>query len=188
MNLLSRHSCAFITGLSLATALPLAARADPALPAATRAALQSQHLKESIDALFKHRLKPDPLPVILPNPFLVVSGSINSRRADGSETDPTTEGGPEGHASASATKPGAETPPGSDAEALARYVASLKIGGTLRINGQLQLIINQSPRKEGDLIFLDNKNAVTFLRIIRLTPVELVLGFNDAVQTVGLKN
>jgi hypothetical protein len=172
-------------GLLLAAGAPPAGRAAPAAP--TRAALQSQHIKESIDALFKHRLKPDPLPVTLPNPFLVVSGVISNKRPDGSESDPASVGDSEAHDGPPAAKPGDAPPPGSDAEALARHVASLKIGGTIQINGQLQLIINQSPRKEGDLIFLDNKSAVIYLRLIRLTPTELTLGFNEAVQTVRLK-
>jgi hypothetical protein len=64
----------------------------------------------------------------------------------------------------------------------------LKIGGTVQFNGQLRIIIDQSPRKEGDLIFMDKKDSVIYLRVIRITPFELTLGFNEAVQIIRLKN
>jgi hypothetical protein len=184
MNPPRRHHLVPALGLLIVAGIFLAVRAATTAP--SKAALQSQHIKETIDALFKHRLKPEPLPVTLPNPFVVISGVISAKRADGSESDPAATADGEAHDGTSATRTG-DNPPASDAEALARHIASLKIGGALQLNGQLQLIINQAPRKEGDLIFLDNKNAVTYLRLIRLTPTELTLGFNEAVQTIRLK-
>jgi hypothetical protein len=85
-------------------------------------------------------------------------------------------------------KNGEEPVINSDADILAHHILSLKIGGIIQLNGELKIIINQSPRKEGDLVFMDKKDSAIYLRVVRITPVELTLGFNDAVQTVRLRN
>ena len=189
MNHLLRRSFLLAPGLLLAAVFfPAAGAGAVPVPAAAKAATHSQHLRERIDALFKRRLKPEPLPVTLPNPFLVVSGGINGKRPDGTESDPATGDDRDAHVGAPDPKPAEETPPASDTEALAHYMATLKIGGALQLNGRPQLIINQSPRKEGDLIFLDNKDSMIYLRVIRITPFELTLGFKEVEQTVRLKN
>ena len=54
--------------------------------------------------------------------------------------------------------------------------------------GQAQLIINQVPCKEGSSIPVHGKDDTTFyLKVIRIAPGELVLGYNDAVLTLPLK-
>jgi hypothetical protein len=133
--------------------------------------------QEQINALFKRRLKPEPLPADLPNPFVLPGG------AKGPDVK-----APEGEGTTHPDKPPeGDLPPGSDAEALARLVAKLKISGIVQLNGRLHLIINQSPYKEGDLILLGTKDAATYLQVIRITPNELTLGLNQAVQTIKLK-
>lgn len=72
----------FFECMIVAMVLPVAAvssqGADIPTPAAsTKTIVRSQHIKERIDSLFKRRQKPEPLPVILPNPFLVIGGAIS---------------------------------------------------------------------------------------------------------------
>jgi hypothetical protein len=135
----------------------------------TKASNYAARTKGRIDTLVNRRLKPEPLPDVLPNPFQL-SGVVTP-------TNPTTV----------PTSPVEPAPPSNDSEALAHYAATLKIGGIVQLNGRVQLVINQSPYREGDLVFVDNKNAVIYLQIIRLTPSELTLGLNQAVQTIKLK-
>jgi hypothetical protein len=164
--------------LSLAASLWLAVAPLSAADAPGKAS----RITDRIDALFRQRLRPVPLPVDLPNPFLVVSGAT-SRRPD--------EAGPGGDATPGATnraKSADEVQPGTDAETLARYAAKLKIGGTIVVSGVTQLVVNQSPYKEGDYIFLDSKEALMYVQIIRLTSSELTLGFKEAKQVIRLKN
>ncbi len=175
MNHPARRFFVFILGVLLSAAVA------PAAPA-TKASTQAARTKERIDALVNRRLNPAPLPADLPNPFLL---GVGVRKPGGSDV-----GSPDGsEVAAHPTKPpeGELPPPSSDAEALALYAAKLKIGGTLQINGQFQLLVNESAYKEGDLIFLDKKDAVIYLQIVHLSPTELTLGFKDAVLTVRLK-
>jgi hypothetical protein len=161
----------------LSAVLLLSALAAPAPAPVAKPAGESERLKERIDALLKHRLKPDPLPIILPNPFAMVSGNANLHHPDGSapENNPNTP---------RVTGLAEELPAGSSSEALARGVAKLRIGGTVTLKGQLQIIINDSPRKEGDIIVLDRKNAMTYLQIVRIANGTLTLRLNEATQTI----
>ena len=158
--------------------LLLAASASPGAPASaatTHAQNNATRTRERIDALLKRRLTANPLPAGLPNPFVVSGGAAVAEQPDATPAgDPT-------------PKIPVEQAPATDAENLARYAAALKIGGTLQLNGRMQLIINQSPYKEGDLVFLDNRNSVTYLQVIRITASELTLGYNQAVLTVKIK-
>ena len=187
-----RYRSLILTGICLLIVGSLRAANDARSPAAgsTKAALRSQHIKERIDSLFKRRQKPEPLPVILPNPFLVIGGVMDAGRTEEAEPSPRAE--PVENVQSGVIMPETsapeEAPVSDDASVLARHVLTLKIGGTVQLNGQLRIIINQAPRKEGDLIFMDKKDSVTYLKVIRVTPFELTLGFNDAVQTIRLKN
>ena len=135
--------------------------------------------KQRIDTLLKRRLNPEPLPAVLPNPFQLPGTVTGTDLRDGLPLDPTKPDHP--------VVPVEITPP-TDSEALARYAAGLKISGTVRLNGQLHLIINQSPYKEGDLLLLNNTEPPVYLQIIRLSPGELTLGLNDASLTLKVKN
>jgi hypothetical protein len=130
-----------------------------------------------IDALLRPHLKPTSLPVTLPNPFVVVRGSAEL-------TD--------NHEAAEPEIPAPETPvdPGhpTDAEVLARAVSRIKIGGTMHVNDQTQLMINGDLYREGDPLTLENKPNPIYAQIVRLTPSELTLRYKDATQTVRLKN
>src|ERR1700690_236244 len=85
-----------------ALSLVLADAAAP--PADTKPPNQSERLKQRIDVLLKHRLKPEALPVILPNPFETVSGGATTRRPDDSGTDSSAEGDPDASAKSTGAK------------------------------------------------------------------------------------
>ena len=177
MNSLLRCSLFFAAGLLLSAATALAAPA-PGAPAPKKSTDRFERTKEHIDALLKNRLKPDPLPSILPNPFqLAEEAPVNTSHTPGDE--------PAGH---EAVVPVDAAPPGSDAEFLALYAATLKISGMVQLNGRLQLIINQSSYKEGDFIVLRNKETNIFLKVVHIVPGELTLGYNGVEQTVKFKS
>ena len=174
-----------IATLGLAAGAVAAPRA-PARSPAVKPADRSLRTNERIDALLKFRLAPDPLPANLANPFQLPAGSL---AAETRETNPPDQSGSHKTDPANPVIPVNidQLPPGSDSEALAVYAASLKITGTVRLNGQAHLIINQSPYKEGDLILLSVQAKSVYLQVIRITPTELTLGLNQAVQTLKLK-
>jgi hypothetical protein len=159
-------------GLFPAVALLRAADPSPVPPDG------KTRLTGRIDALLHPHLKPVPLPVVLPNPFIVVRGTADLAEAH----DPAAPG------AANPAPPADDSPLLTDAETLARGVARLKIGGTMQVNDATQLIINQEPHKEGDYVILENKGALLYVQISRLTPAELTLRFREATQVIRLKN
>ncbi len=189
------HRCAgSIAGLILSAGVLAAAPTAPVVPAsdnmpasdnvAAKAAKQSEHIAQLIDGLLKHRLKPDPLPMTLPNPFVVVSGGIVARHEDGPGPEVRGEGeteklpaSPEGKVSAEA--------PASSAEVLARCAATLKIGGIIRLKDQaVQIVVNGVPRKEGDFIVLEQDQAVVRLQLARIMSGMILVRLNEAEQTI----
>ena len=179
MNPLSRHSLVFATGLLL-SALMAPAAPTPGVPAPKKTTDRFERTKEHIDALLKNRLKPEPLPANLPNPFFLTEVAS---RPPGGAPDHAAE--PAGHET---PVPADAAPPGSDAEFLAFYAATLKISGTVLLNGRPQLVINQSSYKEGDIIVLHNKETNIYLKILHIAPGELTLGYNGGEQTLKFKN
>jgi hypothetical protein len=158
--------------LLIAAGLAGAAALVVAATTAGRTAAQVERTQQRIDNLLKLRLKPEPLPVTLPNPFQVVGGTATRTDAEENAESPTV------------TPPAEDTAPDSNADALARYAAKLKIGGLIRINGQPQLIINDAPRKEGDFIIVEHKESVTYLQIMKILPGALTIRLNEATLTV----
>jgi hypothetical protein len=167
------HPVFFLLAANLMLAAPAAAPAS-----SPKAPTQSERLQMRIDALLKRRLKPEPLPVVLPNPFVVVSGGTNGVRLDGNDDD-----GADGVVVETPAKP-TEPVPTTSAEALARGAAKLRIGGMVRLKDELQIIINDSPRKVGDTVVLDRNNAMTYFQVVRIAPGEVTLRLNDATQTI----
>ncbi|HKB56719.1 MAG TPA: hypothetical protein VKC51_03940 [Lacunisphaera sp.] len=165
----------FSRSLLFATGLLLSTTPVPAAPAASPARVPDrfEHTKEHIDTLLKQRLKPLPLPTVLPNPFQS-SGGVTGPGAN-PEQSPT-------------TPPEPEKPLTADDEILAFYAATLKITGQMMVNGLPHLIINSSPYKEGSLIQVHGKgDAIYYLRIVRIAPNELTLGYNAAQLTLPVK-
>lgn len=178
MNFFSRHSLVLAVGLLLTAGTLAGATPSPRNPRA-KPANQFERTKERIDALLKRRLNPDPLPANLANPFQLPAGTVVAELRDGNPPDlpPDRKGGPTDL-----------LPPDSDGEALARYAASLKITGTVKVDGQVHLIINQAPYKVGELLPLIFPSGTVYLQIIRIAPAELTVGLNQAVQSVKFKN
>jgi hypothetical protein len=135
-------------------------------------------LTARIDALLRPHLNPPPLPVSLPNPFLVVRGTAEF--TESSAAAPTPE--------ARAAGPLDESGPVTDTDMLARGVAQLKIGGTMQINDVTQVMINRTTYKEGDFLTLETKPTPIHVQLVRLTREELTLRYNEATQAVRLKN
>jgi hypothetical protein len=180
MKPLARRSVVLAASLGFfATALP-AAR-PPARPPAMRPADRFLQTKEHIDTLLKFRLNPDPLPPNPPNPFQLPAGTAATESPD--DPQASRKGDPPNPPTSAAPLEA-----GSDGAALAAYAAGLKITGMVRLNGQVHLIINQSPYKEGDLILLNNQTTTVYLQVVRITPSELTLGLNQAVLIIPLKN
>lgn len=179
MKLLAFHTVLFVTGLLLAA--PAEAAPAPGKPAPKKSADRFERTQEHIDALIKNRLKPDPLPAVLPNPFQLSEAFplTENSRTPGGAADHGVEPAPH------ETKPPVDAPPnGSNAEMLAYYAATLRISGTVELNGRPQLVINQSPYKEGDLILLHNKDTNIYLRVVHIAPGELTLGYKDVEQVL----
>src|SRR5437868_1296145 len=83
MNLFSRASLG-LGGLLLSCGLS---------GSSSHTAAPSPIIQQRIDALLKHRLKPEPLPTDPPNPFQVTSGSsTRDLAADGVAVKPATRG------------------------------------------------------------------------------------------------
>lgn len=182
MKPLSCRTLFFAAGLLLAAA-PAVAASAPAGPALKKAVDRFDRTKARIDALLRNRLQPEPLPASLPNPFLLTE-AFSLTEVSRTPGDPPDHGaepaGPE-------TKTPVEAaPPGSDAELLAFYATTLKISGTVQVNGRLQLVINQSSYKEGDLILLHKKDATIYLKVVRIAPGELTLGYNGVEQVLKI--
>lgn len=154
--------------LALGLAVASAAAGKPAKSGSgsSKTAPNFQRTKSRIDALLNPRLKPEPLPEIVPNPFQLA------------ELPAANTGDP---------KPVDKAPVSSDEEMLLYYGASLKISGVVRINDQTHLVINQAPYKVGDLVNLKTKDGNVKLRVLGISPGELTLGLNDAVQIVKFK-
>jgi hypothetical protein len=135
-------------------------------------------LTARIDALLRPHLNPPPLPVTLPNPFLVVRGTAEFTESSGAASAQD----------ARAPMSMDESGPATDADMLARGVAQLKIGGTMQINDVTQVMINRTTYKEGDFLTLETKPTPIHVQLVRLTREELTLRYNEATQAVRLKN
>jgi hypothetical protein len=177
--------------LVLASALVVAGIARAASPAskttaaAQRAARQSAEIEKRIDTLLSPRLRPEPLPKVLPNPFVVVSGVVTAQRADGTpdESAPSVPVNPAADTTANAQAE--EFPAFTNAEMLARCIATLKFGGMIQLNDRVQLVINNVPRKEGDIVSVTVGQAKIYLRVVRIAPGSVTLKLNDAEQVVN---
>jgi hypothetical protein len=132
-------------------------------------------VQQRIDALLKRRLRPEPLPVDLPNPFQANSGP---RREI--SRDEVVAGDSNGSASVNAAKPAGPSP----VEILASVSARFKIGGIITLKDQLKVVINGLPRGEGDSVAADLNGGLIFVKIIRLTESQMSLRYGDAEITM----
>ena len=135
---------------------------------ATRYALT----KARIDSLLAARLHPVALPSTpLPNPFYKPEGGAVV-------VPPVVKND---------TPPAPDAPDLNDIDTLAKYAASLKIGGYLTLGGSPHVALNSIICKVGDVITVGNKDHPIFLRIENITPQEFTLKLNEASYTVPIR-
>jgi hypothetical protein len=154
--------------------------------AAQRAAKQSEEIARRIDSLLSARLKPEPLPRVLPNPFVVVSGVVSAQRSDGSTAEAPAGESPVDAANDTATAAQPEEFPAfTSAELLARCAATLKFGGMIQLNDRMQVVINNVPRKEGDIVSVTLGPNKVYLRVARISPGSVTMRLNEAEQVIN---
>jgi hypothetical protein len=182
-------ACALLSAASL-TAASSATSASPATAAQSppgspnKAAEQSDRISQQIDALLKRRLNPEGLPQLLPNPFAVASANVATLRAGGSDSETPSDGSVDASAAAPLVQPAAAPATSSAAEILARCAAELKIGGVIEQRGELQIVINGVPRKEGDFVVVGLDKSTVRLEILHILPRGIVVRLGDAELTV----
>jgi len=188
MNSRLKPKLGWIAGALLSAASLTAARSATAVQAPpgspNKAAEQSDRISQEIDALLKRRLNPEGLPQLLPNPFVVASANVASLRAGGAGSETPTDGSVDASAAAPPVQPAAAPPTSSAAEILARCTAELKIGGVIEQRGELQIVINGVPRKEGDFVVVGLDKSNVRLEILHILPRGIVVRLGDAELTV----
>jgi hypothetical protein len=151
--------------------------------AAQRAAKQSEEIARRIDTLLSPRLKPEPLPRVLPNPFVVVSGVVSAQRTEGDDAtagEKTVDTATDTSVNAQAD----EFPAYTSAELLARCVPTLKFGGVIQLNDKVQLVINNVPRREGDIVSVTLGTNKVYLRVVKIAPGAVTMRLNEAEQVI----
>lgn len=136
-------------------------------------------IQQRIDTLLKHRIRPEPLPVDLPNPFQVFTGGIRDAATESAGVKSV--GKDEADAAAKAA---AALPPPTNAEILVDCASRLKIGGIIIANGQRQILINGILRKEGDLVAAEGSNTTVQLRILRFVSGQVFLTYRNEETSV----
>jgi hypothetical protein len=169
----SIHAC-----LALLAAIML-----PCMP--SRAAVPaSAPIQRQIDALLKYRLRPEPLPVDPPNPFVVVTGNVRETGADTIASKLAVKPGDDPKGGVPALIPPADVAGMSDADVLGICAGRLKIGGLMRLKDQMQVVINDVPRREADSVAVYWNNGVIALRITRIQPGLVTFRYGEAEVSV----
>jgi hypothetical protein len=171
MNLFLFHFRAFGAGFALA-AISVVSYAAVPTPSPT--------FQQRIDALLKQRLRPEPLPIDPPNPFQLITGGVRDVSLEGAAVKPATKPSSEPNGDQVAAYTSGDVGGASSAEVLAGCVARLKIGGMIRIRDQIQIVVNDIPRKEGDVIVVDWNKSSIHLRVVNIQPSQLTLRYGDA--------
>ena len=151
-----------------------AALLSVALAVSSFAAEPTPTIRQQIDALLRQRLRPEPLPTELPNPFQAPTAMVRPR-AVVTEPEKSAE---EAEAQREAARP-------RDSDILADFASRLRIGGIIRLKDQVLVVINDIPRKEGDYIPLPGPNSRATVVITRLMSDRMVLRYQDAELTIS---
>ena len=166
-------SCAFVSALLFASALPAAAQTGASAVEIKRITDRYTLTRTRISTLLDLRLNPVALPANPPNPFY-------QPPAGAAEAPPTRAHGPAEIAVPEATDL-------SDIDTLRKYSTTLKIGGIITRNGVQHLTINNVASKVGDIITVGNKDRPTYLKLLALNSNEFTLGLNDETLVVSLR-
>ena len=162
-----------------ATAKPAPGKSGPAKPGDPPAVDPFETVRVKIDQLLKARINPEPLPAVLPNPFTLPNAAVAPTGDD--DLAPAEVPVP-----AAAAAEGPE--PGGDKEILAKFAETLKVGGLVQFNGQTSLYINRLLYREGDVLLMDKRDPKSAVKIVRIAPGALTLGFNAATHVIRVKN
>jgi hypothetical protein len=131
-------------------------------------------ITEQLDRLLSRRLKPEALPLDLPNPFVMLAKE--SRDSIITQPVATTEASP-----ADATE---AVRPVANVDVLADSISRMHFGGVIRMKDQVQILINDAPRKEGDTFKMPWNNSQIVIRVQRISPGDVVLRYLDVEATV----
>lgn len=143
----------------------------------------SPAIVQRIDALLRHRLRPEALPIDPPNPFSVTGGGIRDSAIEGGRVRSSMIVEPLSNSGGN-LNPDREAVPASNADVLAGCVRALRIGGVIQMKDQTQVVINDAPRKEGDYLTVQWNNAPVHLRLVRITRELFVVRYQDAELTL----
>jgi hypothetical protein len=136
-----------------------------------------QQVRDRINQLFEHRsegpVKIDPRK----NPFRPTGAIVASSASAGANAIPAVTAG----VPAEPAAPSAGT---ADLTLLKQAAATLKVAGTIQLNGRDHLIINQVPYKEGDVISARVKGQPAYLRVKNISRYSYTLSLNDAELSV----
>lgn len=150
---------------------------------AAHGAAASPALRAQIDALLKARQWPEPLPIDPPSPFVVIPDATRSLLP--TSTRPAAAGTSDERKPVEPVRTNpAESTPTTAAEILGATAGRLKLGGLMRLKDQFQIVVNDVPRREGDLITVIWNNATYALRVVHLEPGMLVLRYESAEMTL----
>lgn len=170
------------TPLRLLALLAVAALCAAPAPKPPLPAGPSPTIVRQIDALLKHRLQPEPLPVEPPNPFVVTGGGIRDSVVEGGRVRPSLA--VENLSASASANPDREAVPANNADILAACAGKLRVGGMIRLKDQIQIVIDNAARKEGDFLTVQWAGAPVHLRIVRLLSDQFVLRYQDAELTL----
>jgi hypothetical protein len=129
-----------------------------------------------LDALYRYRLQPPPLPDARSNPFRIGDAAAVSASAD--------------PRSGAVAAPVAGAEPAStdgDAVLLKRAAETLRINGLVETGGRMIVVLNDANYKEGDVLTVRLQGSPVVLRIRQITPTQITLGLNDAETTLRIQ-
>ena len=154
--------------LLLSLVLGSLAWAAPAAPSPWTAERSAQ-MRRQVDDLLGSRRRPAALPADPPNPFSGVAGGI-VLPTPGERARPILP---------ASARPGEES-----AETLARAASRLRIGGIIRMRDYVQIVINDTPWREGESILVEREPRPVRVQIVRIQPGQLTLRLDDAEMTL----
>jgi hypothetical protein len=134
---------------------------------------QFKEVKRRVAELFLHRNQTPPSPDPRCNPFRTPGGVVLAPRAG-----PEREIGTKVPAGSEAITH--DSAPGNNLTLLQQAAATLRVSGNVEKAGLTQLLINNRPYKEGDLVKTQVQGEEVFLRIKEIARRSVTLALEDA--------
>ena len=153
------------------TNTPTLTAKTPATPTPTLTP-RFQQVRDRVTALLGHRNDAPPVADPRKNPF---------RPAGAAPAEPA-KGRPAGAPVVNA--PAKPVTSGTDYQMLQAAATTLKVAGTIQINGVSHLIINQVPYKEGDVLKARVNGNPVFVRVKHISRYSYTLALNNAELSV----